>query len=95
MSRGSIDVSDPWDVASIVGSKPLTGFFEFIAADSATFRMDRPVYVHGVAMICAEVATRHVGKTFEVHCNAIPANIVFRSEDRTSSCLAIGTVSVD
>lgn len=90
-----MDVSDPWDVASIVGSQPLTGLFEFVAADSATFRMDRPVFVHGVAMNYAEVTTRHVGTTFAVHCNAVPANIVFRSEDRTSSCSAIGTVSVD
>ena len=95
MSRGSIDVSDPWDVASILGGQPLTGVFEIHAAGSATFRMDRPVLVNGVAMKSAEVSTRHLGTTFAAHCNAVPANIVFRSEDRASSCSAIGTVSVD
>ena len=95
MSRGSIVVSDPWDLASVVGSDPLAGTLEFHAAGSATIQLDRPVHVNGVAMICAEVTARHLGRTFTAHCNAVPANIVFRSDDRASSCSAIGTVSVD
>ena len=95
MSRGSIDVSDPWDVASILGGLSLAGNFEIHAAGSATFRLDRPVLVNSVAMSSAEVTTRHLGTTFAPHCNAVPANIIFRSDDRESSCSAIGTVSVD
>ena len=95
MSRGSIQVSDPWDVASIVGCQPLAGTFDIQAAGSATFRMDRSVQINGVAMRSAVVTTRHAGTAFAAHFNAIPANIVFWSEDQTSSCSAIGTVSVD
>jgi hypothetical protein len=95
MSRGSIDVSDPWDVASIMGGQPLTGVLEIHTAVSATLRLDRPVIVNGVAMKSAEVAARHVGTKIAEHCHAVPANIVFWSDDQELSCSAIGTVSVD
>ena len=95
MSRGSIDISEPWDVASILGCQPLAGFFEIHADGSATFRLDQSVILDGVPMKSAEVTIRHLGTTFAARCKAIPANILFRSEDRTSSCFAIGTVSVD
>ena len=94
MSRGSIVVSDPWDVVSALGSEPLPGILEIRADGSATFQLDRPVAVNGVAMKFAEVTNRHLGMKFAVHCSAVPANIVLWSDDRASSCSAIGTVSV-
>lgn len=95
MSRGSIDVSDPWDVASIMGGQLLTGVIDIHTAVSATLRLDRPVILNGVAMKSADVAARHVGTKIAENCYAVPANIVFWSDDRKSSCSAVGTVSVD
>ena len=95
MSRGSIVVSDPWEVASILGGEPLTGTFVINTAESATFRLDQSIRVNGVEMKSGEVMIRHLGTSFVEHCRAVPANILFLSDEPTSSCSAIGTVSVD
>jgi len=95
MSRGSIVVSDPWDLASILGGEPLAGTFEITSAESARFQLDHPVIVNGDVVRSGEVATRHLGTSFAEHRASVPANIVFRSVERTSSYTAIGTVSVD
>jgi hypothetical protein len=95
MSRGSIRVSDPWELASIVGDQPLLGSIEIGNAEFGAIRFDRPISINGATIEYAEVTTRHLGTSFAEHCNAVPANILFLSADGTGSFPAIGSVSVD
>jgi hypothetical protein len=94
MNRGSIVISDPWDVATTLGSEPLAGNIVIADDEPSLFLLDRPVLVNGVWMTSAEISGRHVGSRFMAACNGIPANIVLKSDDHTVTCATIGTVSI-
>jgi hypothetical protein len=95
MNRGSIVISDPWDVATTLGSAPLEGNIDIVVDAPSRFHLDRPVLVNGAWMTSADVTARYVGSTFTESRSAVPANILLLSDDRTVTCATIGTVSID
>jgi hypothetical protein len=92
--RGSLTVSDPWDLAAIVGCEPLAGIVERWTPNSATLRLDRPLTIDQAVIVRAEVSIRHVGREFAEQCTAIPANISFLTEDQAPAFAAIGSLSI-
>jgi hypothetical protein len=94
VSRGSIVISDPWDVATTIGSDPLEGNIDIAVGAPSRFQFDRPVLVNGAWMTCADITARHVGSTFTEASKTVPANIILRSDDHTISCATIGAVSI-
>lgn len=95
MNRGSVVISDPWDVATTLGSDPLEGTIDIAVDAPSRFQLDRPVLVNGAWLTSAEVTARHTGSTLTAACKAVPANIVLQSADRTVTCATIGAVSID
>lgn len=95
MNRGSIVISDPWDVATTLGSDPLTGNIDIAVDAPSRFHLDRPVLVNGALITSADVTARHVGSRLTAAGRAVPANIILQSDDRTVTCATIGTVSID
>jgi hypothetical protein len=94
MNRGSIVISDPWDVVTKLGSDPLEGRIDIAVDAPSRFQLDRPVLLNGAWMTSADVTARHVGSTLTAASIAVPANIILLSDDRTVTCATIGTVSI-
>jgi hypothetical protein len=95
MNRGTIVISDPWDVATTLGSDPLEGIIEIAVDAPSRFHLDTPVLLNGAWMTSADVTARYVGSTLTETCKTVPANIVLHSGDRKVACATIGTVSID
>jgi len=95
MNRGSIVISDPWEIATRIGSDPLEGNIDIGVGAPSRLQLDEAVLVNGAWMTSADVTVRHVGSTLTATCMAVPANILLHSGDRTVTYATIGTVSID
>ena len=95
MYRASVVISDPWEIAIIIGCAPLEGNIDIGVGTPSRFQFDQAVLVNGAWMTSADVTVRHVGSTLTATRIAVTANILLQSCDRMVTCATIGTVSID
>jgi hypothetical protein len=90
---GSISVSDPWELVSVIGDAPLNVIVETWNRERAMLRLVTPFQFDGDIILTAVASVRHLGRDFAERSVSVPANISFQSGDLVPVVTGIGTLS--